>query len=290
MDALATHQIAGNLSIYAGLRRAYDKDIDEADWRPRWGIRYGWKGWTMSVDWTRRELLSVEKRAGEVSRHLLERNPEVNISSPWFRDPAVQGSFRVFGMWGDYEDLRLSSSQSSERTGFGVQVRGEPGAAKNLTPFYNATYTHYMYDDEIYDSQKVVDANIGVLWSAGRFDFKTAYLRRWAWGGTPFSWDRYGDREDLYQEIGITIPMRSPEYSWTIGARAAYDVREEELAEMVYKVAYNHHCILWEFVFRDDVRGEDDWMGLSLAIKDLPNGNFALFGDDDNTLSNPFAH
>jgi LPS-assembly protein len=290
MDALATHQITANLSAYAGLRRAYDKDMDDTDWRPRWGVGYGWNGWNVSAGWTRRELLSVEKRAGEVSRYILERNPEINVSSPWFRDPAVEGNFRVFGVWGNYRDVRWGTSQSYDRTGLGVQVVGEPGAKRNFTPFYNATYVHYMYDDDLYDSQDVVDARVGLLWSAGKFDFKTAYLRQWVWGRSPLAWDAYGEREELYQEIGLTIPMKSPEYSWTLGARAAYDIMAEELAEMVYKVAYNHHCLLWEVVYRDDIRGDDDWMGLSLSIRDLPHGGFRLFGDSDNDLSDPFSH
>ncbi|MDR1137554.1 MAG: hypothetical protein LBK91_04450, partial [Synergistaceae bacterium] len=36
MDALATQRIGSDISVYAGIRRAYDKDLFETDWRPRW--------------------------------------------------------------------------------------------------------------------------------------------------------------------------------------------------------------------------------------------------------------
>jgi hypothetical protein len=58
---------------------------------------------------------------------------------------------------------------------------------------------------------------------------------------------------------------------------------------MVYKVAYNQHCLLWEVIYRDDLRGDDSWIGLNLSVNDLPSGEFRLFGTE-NDLSDPFAH
>jgi LPS-assembly protein len=289
MDALAVHQVAAGLSVYGGMRRAYDKDFDETEWRPRWGASYAWKGWTLSAGWTKRELLSVERRAGEVSRYELERKPEISLYSPWFDEKITGSRFRIFGLWGSYRDTRWGESDSYNRTGLGFQMKGEPWAKKGLTPFYNATYQHFMYDDAL-DSQKVLDAKVGLLWQVGNFDFSTAYQRQWVWGKSPLSWDNYADRDELYQEIGFRVPTKNPDYSWKLGMRAAYDIADEELAEMVYKVSYQHHCLVWDAVFRDDVRGDDDWIGLRLSIKDLPHGNLRLFGDSNNNLSDPFAH
>jgi LPS-assembly protein len=291
MDALAVHQIAAGLSVYGGIRRAYDKDLDEAEWRPRWGASYAWRGWTLSAGWTKHELLSVERRAGEVLRYELERKPEISLYSPWYGEKIAGGRFRIFGLWGSYRDTRGGMSDVSyNRTGLGFQVAGEPWAKKGFTPFYNATYQHFMYDDDILDEQKVLDARVGLLFQAGSFDFSTAYLRQWAWGASPLMWDRYGDRDELYQEIGFRVPTNNPDYSWKLGMRAAYDIASDELAEMVYKVSYQHHCLVWNAVYRDDVRGDDDWMGLHLSVRDLPNGSIRLFGDNDSDLSDPFAH
>ena len=289
MDAIAKQELAPNFSVYAGLRRTYNEDMDETDWRPRWGANYSLKGWGMSVGWTRRELRAVEKRAGSVSRYIIERDPEINITSPWFSDPAVNGRFRVFGVWGNYRDIRWDEPKTYGRVGLGVQITGEPGARKNFTPFYNVRYTHYLYDDDIYDEQQVLHARMGVLFSIGRFDFKTAYRYQWVWGRSPMKWDNNGTRDELYQEIGLTIPTKLPAYYWNIGVRAAYDFKSSEMAEMVYKLAYNHHCLLWEAVYRNDLRGDNDWIGLTLSVKDLPTETFRLFGADNN-LSDPFAH
>jgi LPS-assembly protein len=290
MDALAVHQIAAGLSVYGGMRRAYDKDLNEAAWRPRWGASYAWRGWTLSAGWTKHELLSVERRAGEVSRYELERKPEIGLYSPWYDDGIAGGRFRVFGLWGNYRDTQWGTSDSYSRTGLGFQITGEPWARKGFTPFYNATYLHFNYDDDVFDSQEVLDARLGLLFEAGNFDFSTAYLRQWVWGRSPLRWDNYGDRDELYQEIGFRVPTKNSDYSWKLGLRAAYDIADAELAEMVYKVSYQHHCLVWDAVFRDDVRGDDDWIGLNLSVRDLPHGGFRLFGDSDNDVSDPFAH
>jgi LPS-assembly protein len=288
MDALATQRIGTDLSVFAGTRRAYNKDFDETDWRPRWGLAYERNGWNMTAGWTKNELLSVERRAGEVSRYVLDRNPEVYITSPWFDDAALNGHFRVFGIWGDYQDLKWGNSRSYTRSGLGVQIKGEPGAVRGFTPFYNAEYTSFRYDGGGSDSQSVLDARVGFIWETGKLDFKTAYLRQFVWGTSPLLWDDYAERDEIYHEVGLRIPTKSEDYFWRLGARAAYDLIDQEIAEMVYKVEYTQHCLVWDAIFRDDRRGDDDWIGLSLSIKELPSAEMRLFGNSDSDLFDPF--
>ncbi|MDR1137718.1 MAG: hypothetical protein LBK91_05285, partial [Synergistaceae bacterium] len=221
---------------------------------------------------------------------VLERKPEVYVSSPWFNDAAVGGHFRVFGIWGEYQDKKWGDSNSYSRSGIGVQIKGQPGAKKNFTPFYDATYTNFMYDDDDSDAQAVLNARVGLLWETEKFDFKTAYLRQFVWGDSPLLWDDYEERDEIYQEVGLRIPTKSEDYFWRLGARAAYDLADKDLAEMVYKIEYTQHCLIWEAIFRDDRRGGDDWIGLSLSIKDLPSGGLRLFGNSDNDLFDPFSH
>jgi LPS-assembly protein len=286
-EAVITQQIGEALSVYGGVRREYDKDFDETEWRPRWGAAYSWKGWNVTAAWTRKELLSVEERAGVTTRHILERAPEIGLSSPWFADSATGGHFRFYGAWGRYEDVRWNEHKTYERSGVGAQIRGAVGNSRDFLPFYNVSYTSYFYDDNDIDSQEVLDARAGFLWRLGDVDMKTAYLRQWVWGSSPMIWDRYGVREDIYQEVGFTVPTKSPDYFWRIGVRAAYDIADQELAEMVYKVAYDQHCLIWEALYRDDRRGDDDWMGFTLSIEDLPHGSLRLFGEE---LADPFSY
>jgi LPS-assembly protein len=283
-DAVLRQKIGRELSVYAGIERAYDEDLDETEWRPRWGVDYSLSGWDMSARWTRKELLSVERKAGITTRHILERNPEIDISSPWFPDAVTGGQFRVFGAWGQYEE---NGSQTHERSGLGAQISGDFWSSRNFRPFYNVYYMNYMYDDDVFDSQEIVDARVGALWNIGGVGFGTAYLRQWVWGRSPMIWDAYSKREEIYQQIEFSLPTKSDDTSWIIGLRAAYDLMDEEFAEMVYKVAYDKHCLIWEAIYRDDRRGDDDWMGLSVSIKELPHGGLRLFGEE---LSDPFSH
>jgi hypothetical protein len=192
-------------------------------------------------------------------------------------------------MWGDYRDRKWGDSDSYSRGGMGVQVKGTPWARDGFTTFYNISYTSFMYDDDVLDSQSVMNARVGFVWETGKFDFKTAYLRQFVWGVSPLTWDAYEKRDEIYQEVGFRIPTKSEDYFWRLGARAAYDLIDEGIAEMVYKVEYTQHCLIWEAIFRDDRHGGDDWIGLSLSIKELPSAELRLFGSSDSDLFDPFS-
>jgi LPS-assembly protein len=278
-EALITQEIGENLSAYAGVDRKYDDDSALIDWRPRWGLDYERNGWSASARWVERELLSIEKSAGVVTKYTLWRKPEINISSPWFDDPAVGGRFRVFGSWGSYEDTRSRAGEWFGRSGAGVQIAGEPGGSKNFQPFYNAYYLHYYYDGDIY-GQQIFDATLGVRWSLGDFNFSTAYLRRWAWGASPMSWDNYDPREDIYQELNFRLPTGSKDEWWNFGLRASYSIDNENMTEVIYNVGYDQHCLLWEAVYRDDLLAEDDWFGLALTIKAFPGNKIGYSNNE----------
>lgn len=282
-DTLLMQDITENLTAFARTRRIYDKEREETKWRPSWGFDYERNGWRMHTIWSQREHLSVEKRAGTDSKYILWRKPEVNVVSPWFDDKGIGGQFRLFGTWGKYEDATTRFGATTDRWGLGMQIQGDfRTTSDKLQPFYNAIYWHYDYDSSLTDSatQQILDAVVGVRWEAGDFDMETAYLRRWAWGNSPMLWDDYNPREEIYQEIGYRIHTGQRDISWKLGLRGAYDIRNEELAEMVYKVAYDQHCLLWEAVYRDDRRGDDDWMGVTLTIKAYPNAGARLSGND----------
>ncbi|MDR3331016.1 MAG: hypothetical protein LBT08_00165 [Synergistaceae bacterium] len=280
-EAFLTQDIWNGMSVYGGLRREYDKDRDSTEWRPSWGLELERGGWHVEAGWRQKELLTVEKQAGLDHRYILWRKPEVNILSPWFNDPAAGGYYRLMATWGRYEDATFGAAPTVERTGAGIQTYGEFASPnENFQPFYNALYWHYKYDGASGDEQRLLDAVIGARWKLGVFEMESAYLRRWSWGSSPMAWDDYDDREEIYHEVGYRIPTKKPDTSWKIGVRGAYSIIDEELAEMIYKVDYDMHCMLWEAVYRDDRRGDDDWFGLKLIIKAYPESGVRLSGND----------
>ncbi len=280
-DFRLTQDIGDNLSVYADVVRAYDKDRDTTKWRPGWGARFNAGGWTVDAAWAQRELMTVEKKAGSDSRYVVWKEPEVNIMSPWLEDRAVGGQFRLLGSWGRYEDATHGPGPTVTRTGLGGQIYGEfQNNRERIRPFYNAVYWHYEYDTDGSDSQQLLDAVVGVHWRLGAFDMESAYLRRWRWGNSPMGWDAYNPREEVYQEVGYSIPTKERDVFWRLGVRAAYDVRNEEISEMVYKVTYDQHCLLWEAIYRDDYDGTDSWLGLKLTIKAFPESGVRLNGSE----------
>ena len=281
-DAVLTQDIGRDLEIFGGVKRQYDKDVDNTLWRPSWGLEYKpQNGWQFELEWAQRELLSVEKRAGSDTRYVVWKDPEFNIMTPWLEDKAAGGYYRFMGSWGRYEDATHGRSPKVERWGLGAQAYGEFRSNRdNFRPFYNAIYWYYDYDSDVSDRQEILDAVVGVRWKLGEFDMESAYLRRWSWGNSPMEWDDYDDREDIYQQISYRIPTKSRKESWTVGVRGAYSLKDEELHEMVYKVAYDQHCLLWEALYRDDRHGDDDWFGLKLTIKAYPESGVRLSGSD----------
>lgn len=281
-DAQLLQDIGRDFTLRGNLRRQYDKDRDDTLWRPAWALEYATpSGWRFDIEWSQRELVSVKKRAGQDTRYVVWKEPEFMAVSPWFSDRGSGGFYRFFGSWGRYEDATHGRSPKVERMGVGAQVYGEfKNNKERYRPFYNAIYWYYDYDSDISDRQELLDAVLGVRWKMGDLDMETAYLRRWSWGYSPMGWDDYEDREDIYQQISYRIPTKSRKISWVAGIRAAYSIKEKELDEMVYKVAYDQHCLLWEAIYRDDRHGDDDWFGLSLTIKAYPESGVRLSGSD----------
>jgi LPS-assembly protein len=281
-DALLRQQVFPGLTVFGNLGRTYDKDQDSVMWRPRWGLWYELNGWNFEAAWSERELVTLEKFAGTDRNYVVWRKPELNIVSPWFDDAASAGRFRLLASWGKYEDVTMGESHPEvERAGAGIQIAGEfGGSSQSFRPFYNAFYWYYSYNDAESDSQQILDAVLGARWNLGDLEMESAYLRRWTWGESPMPWDDYGPREDIYQQVALKIPTESDDFWWKLALRGAYSIEDEELAEMLYKVVYNQHCLQWELIFRDDRRGDDDWMGLKLTINAYPESGVRLMGSD----------
>lgn len=282
LDANITQRITENISVFGRLPRLYDKTHGDTLWRPEWGARVDAGGWQAEVRWAERQLVTQEKRAGVDSRHVVWKQPEFNIMSPWFNDPGVGGEFRLLGSWGRYEDASFGAHAAvTTRTGLGLQTRNEfLTNSSKFRPFYNAVYWYYDYDANGSDRQQLLETVVGTRWGSERLALETAYLRRWRWGHSPMMWDEYDPRQEIYQQATLTIPTNDRDISWRVGVRAAYDIDDRRIAEMVYKLEYDQHCMLWQAVYRDDRYGTDNWLGLKLTIKAYPDRGARLSGKE----------
>jgi LPS-assembly protein len=84
------------------------------------------------------------------------------------------------------------------------------------------------------------------------------------------SWDNYSDSEAFYQ--GMLVPLGS---SWSIYARAGYNVMNSRLDEMYYRLTFaNNCCYRIDFSYRDDLVGLDDWAGVVFVINAFPSHPF----------------
>ncbi|MCE5201943.1 MAG: hypothetical protein LLF78_05485 [Synergistaceae bacterium] len=271
-------KITENVEIFTATEKTYNKDDGDSMWRQKWGINYNSpNGWRASLMESQRELVETEMRVGMDTRFNLWRSPEFSFTSPWFRDFALNGYYRFFGMWGRYQDNVEVSGPWAGRLGVGAQIYGEPQIASlAIRPFYNTTYWYYDYDDDNDSTQKVADAVIGLRWGIGSVGLATAYSRRWVSGGSPLFWDRYLDREDIYQQISYTMPGNQSWEQWTLSVRAGYDMIDNQIAEMIYSLEYKKHCITWELWARDSRPDDELSIGLKFMINAYPDTQMSL--------------
>lgn len=277
--------IGRDLTLFAESNRLYNKDDKETLWRQRWGIKYhNPSGWTASLLESQRELVETEMRPGMDRRYNVWRSPEFSFSSPWF-NLAPEHFFRFGGMWGRYQDNLATAQPTVGRIMGEARIFGEP-LIKNWSvyPFYNAGYRYFHYRGED-TSQRVTDLILGFRWNLGRIKLGTAYVRRWASGDSPLFWDRYLDREDLYQQVAFEFPGKREWETWELGVRAGYDFVDSKLNEMVYSISYNKHCLTWQLYARESKPKDEFSIGLRFIINAYPDTALSL-GETD--IYDPF--
>lgn len=279
-DLEISQRLGRDFTLYAKSARLYNKDDKDTQWRPSWGITYkSLDGWTARLYESQRELVETEMRPGQDRRYNLWRSPEFEFSSPWFK-LIPSHFFRFSGIWGKYQDNMTHANQQVERLAGRIDLYGEPSiGVATLKPFYRASYRYfdYKHDDS---TQKVTDLVAGFHWYAGSLTFSTAYVRRWVDGRSPFSWDNYLSREDLYQRIAYAFPGTREWERWKISVRAGYDFIDQRLNEMVYAVSYNKHCLTWELYARDSRPKNEVSVGLRFIINAYPDQVLTL-GESD---------
>lgn len=295
-----------NFSVFANMDYSWEeleedesgKSIGEKKHRPSWGFEYSRQGWNARVLWSQRENLDIEKRNQEIDgvqqtknyRNMLHREPEVSISSPWFSVGGLKDfSWRVTGLWGEYETSRTrpGEARSGSRTVWDVQAQyiGKTGSVR---PFWFGQYRQFSYSGfdnptgRLQDHQETASMWLGFRTRLGMFDFANAWFIQSVTGQSPLGWDRAGDSEVFYTELGF--PVGRDLY---FSALSTYDIRARDVSEIGYRLILDHDCSRWEFIYRDDRIGENDWMSLRFMVKAFPETPLA-FGEKQ--LANPFPY
>lgn len=271
--------VGDTLTLFASTSYTWEETTGEKTYRPTWGIYTRSGEWTAKLMWSQREAVEVEKGVGITYKSVLWRDPEFSVTGPWWRDSALDYSWwRLRATAGRYEEISGGTTVRADRKGAGVELYGESEGA--VRAFWSGSYWYYRYDDPD-STQKIGEATLGVRYGRGSVKFGTAYVRRWVSGESPMNWDSYEEREEIHQLVGVSI---SP--AWSFSVRGGYDLENSTMGELVYRLTYNNDCCMqWEFVYRDDRKGDDDWMGLKLTVLAFPEKPVS-FGSKN--LNDPF--
>jgi lipopolysaccharide export system protein LptA len=277
-------QITDSLSFFAATERLYNKDTEETLWRPKYGFTYEKNGWSSRLYASDNELVETQIIPGKDSRFNVSRQPEFSVRTPWYSDTVHGWKIRFGGMYGRYKDNYGVRDEWFNRYALGAELYGEPNINISIfKPYYGARYTYYGYSDKNSLTQKVTDAWLGLKWNIGVFDLDTYYFRRWVNGDSPMAWDKYVDNKVLYQTISVPLPFGQSWEKWRFSVRAGYDFVDSKIAEMLYVLTYDKHCITWQ-LWAKDRRTEGNFeTGLSFFIDAYPNSRVTLgteYNDD----------
>ena len=280
--------VGRNTAVFGNMDYSYEK-LDEFDGvkthRPSWGIASTFGGWSARLLWSQRENLEIFKNFGETYRNVLHREPELTLSGPWWTVRGIPDlSWSVTAVWGEYETARQLPGTVNSSGRFVGDIQAQYIVRTGtIRPFWRGQYRTFSYTQTGptgQDSQEIMSTWLGFRTRFGSIDFAGAWFLQNVTGESPMSWDRAGDREVLYSEIGF--PLGKNVY---FSALPAYDVKASRLGEVGYRLVLDHDCSRWELLFRDDQVGEDDWVSLRFMVKAFPETPL-VFGD--KALTNPF--
>lgn len=296
-----------NFSVFANMDYSWEKldedekggAVGEKRHRPSWGFDYSLGGWSARALWSQRENLDLEKRDQVIDgvrqtqnyRNVLHREPELTVSSPWFTLGGFKDfSWRVTGVWGEYETSRARRGEapSGARSVWDLQAQ-YIAKTGDIRPFWRGQYRQFSYsgyDDpsgRLKDHQEISSMWLGFRTRLGTFDFAGAWHTQSVTGRSPLGWDRGGDSEVFYTELGL--PVGRDLY---LSALSTYNIKTHDISEVVYRLILDQDCSRWEFIFRDDhLNRNDDWMSLRFMVKAFPETPL-IFGDKKPT--NPFPN
>lgn len=284
-------------SVYGGVNRVYDDDLEETKARPFWGAVLAKDDWKMEIGWAEREKKSIVKRAGQSEYETtLWRDPEIKLTTPWvgLHTGSLSQYVRGKGNWGRFQETGTNTAAHTdfiERYGWGIDYYTEYPfrlGAWTISPFIKGDYWNYGYKNDDSDRQIISILTYGFRASQGIFEMGTAFKQRRVSGKTAFrrGWDSYDDEDSLYQRVGFKL---SKNLSFAVQGIAEMTRGEPHVLTSVgYILSYDNNCCTsWSITYNDDCTKDDDnWISVSFAINAFPDATYK-FGN--HSLENPFS-
>ena len=266
--------LGGGFSVKGGVAYSWDELWDETVWRPYASFSFERDGWRAALNWSRNEYIQDQKDLRDDYKGLLERRPEVEVRSPWFRI-SPESWVSLSASWGSYrEETAALRSDVISRWGAGFRGYYEKSLGADLDLFFKSQGEAWFYDKDGADQQMLWGLT-GLRYRIGALELATAYERRYAWGEGAMLWDRYRERERLHQKL--RFPMGREVFGLV---RGSYDLEQSEVDEVHYALQWITDCMKWELSYTDDrSSGGEGRVGLSLSILAFPDTP-ASFGQE----------
>ena len=259
-----------DFAIRVGVEYSWDDVWDEKIWRPYATLMYDHNGWAAHLNWTSNEYISDKKDSYYEYKGRLDRQPELIVWAPWFRNSQYSWS-RIFATIGSYKETLYMRPQEGFETRYGVGIRNyAEKKAGDVELFANTEGVLLLYDG---NDQEMLRSFLGARYKIGVFELGTGYERQYAWGSSPMYWDKYSNRRRIHQRV--RFPVGREVY---LAFRGSYDLFESIVDETFYSVQWDTDCMIWDFHYKNDRTGNgNDSLGLSIMLKAFPSRT-AAFG------------
>ena len=276
-------EINRDFSFRIGTEYSWDDVWNEKIWRPYASLMYSHNGWAAHLNWRHNEYISDRKDSYYEYKGRLDRNPELVVWAPWFRNS--RGSWtRIFATVGQYKETLYMWPSEGYKTRYGIGLRNySERKAGDVELFANTEAAILRYDDGA--DQEMLRSFMGVRYKIGVFELGTAYERQYAWGESSMYWDQYSNRRRIHQRV--RFPIGREVY---LGFRGSYDLFNSMIDETFYSVQWDTDCMLWDLHYKNDrTRSGNSSIGLTISLKAFPDRS-AAFGQkvDVDPFNRPY--
>ncbi len=260
--------LGGGFSVKAGASYSWDELWDEKIWRPKASFIYERNKWLTAVNWSRDEYIDDQKDASYKYTGRLDRNPELEITSPWINGFFLRPSWvKLHASVGSYQDKTLNySSGFISRYGAELYNYAERPLGSWGNIFLNMKGTAWFYENSELD-QQAVSGILGLRYGLGVLELGTAYERRYTWGGGGMMWDNIRSVEKLHQML--RFPLGREIFA---ELRGAYDLDNSRIEDVTYSLQWVTDCMKWElYYYNNRIPNNEDKIGLTMSLLALPN-------------------